>query len=106
MKRELFNRWMAALESGEYRHTRGYLYRSGPRGNGYCCLGVLGAIQGVPLSLMDEKATCAIPWGEIGEDPNAGLSVELRGDCANHNDDPIAKGFPIEWLKAHIPVED
>lgn len=104
MKRELFNRWMAALESGEYPHTRGYLYQS--RGSGYCCLGVLGAIQGVQLSLMDRKTTCTIPWGEIGEDPNAGLSSRLRGNCGNQNDKPDAEGFPIDWLKANIPVED
>lgn len=105
MKRELFNRWMTALESGGYRHTRGYLYHS--RGGGYCCLGVLGAIQGVQLSLMDRKATCTIPGSDVDdESPNAGLSVELRGDCGNHNDNPEAKGFPIDWLKANIPVED
>ena len=37
MKRDIAQRWVAALRSGEFSQTQGYLNIEG----GYCCLGVL-----------------------------------------------------------------
>ena len=37
MKQEIKDRWVKALESGEYDQTKGYLHDE----DGYCCLGVL-----------------------------------------------------------------
>jgi hypothetical protein len=40
----VIEKWVAALESGEYKQTRGALYRSADHDGdpaGYCCLGVL-----------------------------------------------------------------
>lgn len=37
MNQEIKDQWIAALRSGEYKQTRGNLYRCGR----YCCLGVL-----------------------------------------------------------------
>lgn len=44
MNKELRDKWVAALRSGEYPQTRGALRRVAPYENrlaGYCCLGVL-----------------------------------------------------------------
>lgn len=37
MKKAIMEKWVAALESGEYRQTKGTLRKSGA----FCCLGVL-----------------------------------------------------------------
>ena len=37
MKQEIKEKWVAALRSGEYKQTKGYLHNE----EGYCCLGVL-----------------------------------------------------------------
>lgn len=48
MTNELFNKWVAALRSGEYKQTRLVLQDQ----NGFCCLGVL-------CDLLDPEA-----WGQ------------------------------------------
>lgn len=42
MNPELKQKWIAALESGEYKQARKVLYD----GEGYCCLGVLCRVAG------------------------------------------------------------
>jgi hypothetical protein len=37
MKQEIKEKWVAALRSGEYKQTKGYLHNE----EGFCCLGVL-----------------------------------------------------------------
>ena len=37
MNQEIKEKWVAALRSGEYQQTKGYLHNE----EGYCCLGVL-----------------------------------------------------------------
>jgi hypothetical protein len=37
MRRDILNKWVTALRSGEYKQTKGYLHDS----HGMCCLGVL-----------------------------------------------------------------
>ncbi len=39
MNKRIKKKWVAALESGKYKQTRGYLKNE--KGGGYCCLGVL-----------------------------------------------------------------
>lgn len=75
MKKEIADKWIAALRSGEYTQTKGHLclaeeYTAGPPSNrrtyppGYCCLGVLCEVaikEGVDIvksihSNPDEKA--------------------------------------------------
>lgn len=44
MNPDIKAQWVAALRSGEYTQTKGYLHRTEPDGDtpaGYCCLGVL-----------------------------------------------------------------
>ncbi len=52
MKKELKERWIAALRSGEYKQGNSYLRHD----NNYCCLGVLCDIEGVPFS--DNQGYC------------------------------------------------
>ena len=61
-------KWVAALESGEYTQTVGVLHD----GNGFCCLGVacdLAIKEGVPLSL-DEDGECVLYDGVGGVLPD------------------------------------
>lgn len=41
MKREIRDKWVAALRSGEYKQGTSVLRRSHPGGDTFCCLGVL-----------------------------------------------------------------
>ena len=43
--------WAEALESGEYGQGKGYLFRDG----GYCCLGVLAIINGIPKCQIEGR---------------------------------------------------
>lgn len=43
---DLMHAWAAALRSGEYKQTTGQLYEAAS--DGYCCLGVLSAMYGMP----------------------------------------------------------
>lgn len=45
MDTELKAKWVAALRSGEYQQARGTLFD----GEGYCCLGVLCKVAGLPI---------------------------------------------------------
>lgn len=47
MKKDVADKWVAALRSGEYKQTRSLLKDS----NGYCCLGVLCEIVGQEFSV-------------------------------------------------------
>lgn len=49
MKRELFDRWIAALKSGEYEQGCMYLCKNHPttEKKRYCCLGILLELDGV-----------------------------------------------------------
>lgn len=52
MKKEIADKWVEALRSGEYNQGRGYLRVE----NEYCCLGVLCEILDVPkVKENDEK---------------------------------------------------
>lgn len=48
---EIKQKWCAALKSGEYKQGTDVMYDK--HTDGYCCLGVLGAICGASKSEMD-----------------------------------------------------
>ncbi len=48
MKVELFDEWLVALRSGEYKQIQGRLHD--PDDGGFCCLGVLCEVVGLPMS--------------------------------------------------------
>jgi hypothetical protein len=43
MNKELKNKWLTALRSGEYKQAQGTLYD--PLNDSYCCLGVLACVS-------------------------------------------------------------
>lgn len=50
---ELKAKWVAALRSGEFKQTESVLFNGS---NGYCCLGVLGIVCGIPKEYLKDKA--------------------------------------------------
>lgn len=51
MKKEIADRWVTALRSGEYKQIRGRLKKD----NGYCCLGVLCEVVSKDLGIEFKK---------------------------------------------------
>lgn len=59
MKAEIKEKWIAALESGEYEQGREYLHK----GNKFCCLGVLCDLavkDGVEVKITEEPGDAAL----------------------------------------------
>lgn len=59
MKKEILERWIAALRSGEYKQGRQQLYN----GDGYCCLGVLCelAVKDGAIRAYDKEKETLLP---------------------------------------------
>lgn len=91
---DLRDRWIAALESGEYQQADGRLRRASLHGDGdaYCCLGVL-------CNLLDPNAWDATEdgfqvWGDeksifippVEALARVGLDEGIAGDLATRND--------------------
>lgn len=75
------NRWVKALRSGNYEQCQSSLYD----GNGYCCLGVAGAICGVPKERMDSTGLLVedhISFQEVKKIPKL-----LRGETSKQEPD-------------------
>jgi len=62
MDKTLKRKWVKALRSGQYRQGKKVLCRSTPRGDYFCCLGVLADVRG-------EK------WVEASKDGNGILAI-------------------------------
>lgn len=67
---DLMDKWIVALESGEYQQTVGCLNRVTTFFNdeviypaGYCCMGVLCEVVGIPTAI-DSGSTVASYYGE------------------------------------------
>jgi hypothetical protein len=70
MTKELKQKWVAALRSGEFKQGEGCLYDE--RTNSYCCLGVCAVLMGYdkstlkkPVTLPDYSATPEKTWEAI-----------------------------------------
>lgn len=95
LSKALKERWIEALESGEYRKAREFLYN--PNSKGYCCLGVLADIQFPDDTWKDEKAIMPKDlddWGKYGWPGDMDVI-----DLARLNDSRA--GFPIDYIKEH-----
>ena len=104
MNKELKAKWIAALRSGEYPQTRQALRDD----QGFCCLGVLCEVAGIPRFERD----CGYDFG----DPHQGEEAMLFGDLADQipNQDKLAKlnddegaSFAViaDWIEQHIPED-
>jgi hypothetical protein len=72
MNKEIKEKWIAALRSGEYAQTKGALRRpvGTPQGAGYCCLGVLCEVVVGRENIEWEPAANAYSFmGESGLPP-------------------------------------
>jgi hypothetical protein len=88
MDRALKKKWIKALRSGDYEQGKsGFLLREDDLGTYYCCIGVLGHIQGCDLKKQRqygrpmELNTDTLPNGF-----NGNLSPRQRADLAARND--------------------
>lgn len=96
MKKEIADKWIQALRSGEYRQAPGHLKDS----DGYCCLGVLCEISGLDTFSVHNTylgQTASLPdevreWG--GLHSNNGTIQEHSANLAALND----SGYPFAWI--------
>jgi hypothetical protein len=87
MNAKLKAKWVKALRSGEYEQAHRALYN----GAGFCCLGVLGVVCGVPLMRLEENAFLST----IGRSP---LRRDDEHALATLND----AGVPFEMIAGLI----
>lgn len=93
---ELFNKWISALRSGEYKQDKNHLKTD----NGYCCLGVLADIKGVEWNRFDEdsyyfKSDNECYYYNLDKDhvmysqilPMSVLHINIQNTLSNMNDD-------------------
>ena len=124
MREEIKDKWVAALESGDYKQTRGVLRR----GDSYCCLGVLCDLYYnenpesqwnpvTPTTREFAKYEFIVPdesYHNTGVPPNpvyqwAGM-LDENGDVpagtenylTNMNDDGIPFPKIAEWIKENL----
>ena len=104
MNPDIKAKWVAALDSGIYKQTTGYLHTS----DGFCCLGVLChlykqekggewkdsdrcfmfSVNGAETTLPD----AVVAWaGLVKSDPDVRI-----GDCDNHNPNQTLAGLNDE----------
>ena len=110
MQKELKERWIAALRSGEYKQGRNYLNKDG----GLCCLGVLCEVMELPKYEEDYEggtitiysdAARALPPSEVMD--KQGL-YQYWATLASMNDN-IDNQAPFteiaDWIEENIPSE-
>ena len=119
MEQELKDRWLEALESGDYQKGTGYLKYQAPNGDTeFCCLGVLADICGEEWDYDGsgydgELITYATPDGSFMfyYGPNSELMEDSEGDytgttladaLTNINDGSETFGPVIEYIKEHV----
>lgn len=121
MRKEIADLWTAALRSGKYKQTRGFLKTE----EGFCCLGVLcelavesNIIKGPTYQDMEgerkyyyAKSRYDLPtevreWADINTDEEIGpknLMLVVMNDGPNYDDgmsfDEIANIIDTEWRK-------
>ena len=91
MNKQIKNRWVKALRSGKYRQAHGMLYSAGSKG--YCCLGVLCAVQGDDPAEWDckneQEVEEMLVVNKVPKYLAAGLYTLEMKDLANRNDDGV-----------------
>ena len=108
MNKEIKDKWVKALRSGEYKQGRFYLQQD----NLFCCLGVLCKVLDVPNFVSDYRNnTTAFNFGN--EYSHAGLpttfcqNIELsdieEGELINMNDE-LGKNFSqiADYIEANL----
>lgn len=99
LTKELKQKWIEALKSGKYGQTLGRLHDGG---NGYCCLGVLEAIEGRVnpgghVSMLYKSLS-----GPFDRSCVTGLTVAAQVNLAAMNDDGDSFGTIADWIGENI----
>lgn len=116
MKRELRDKWVAALRSGEYKQGRGALQDTT---GGYCCLGVLCRVMEIPSHYTsggtwfgdpDQSKPSKHYLPDYVKD-QVGLHGRQIFELANRNDGVAEYGKHdfnqiADYIMQNIPVED
>lgn len=124
MNPEVKVKWLAALESGEYRRGTGQLLnkdKSDPDANGYCCLGVLCDLaikEGIRKQPVPQPMNSKSPQINTSEGMRrgvylppkvqkwAGLTGEAESRLAAindiHEDQPGKFVKVVEWIKENL----
>lgn len=97
--------WISALRSGEYKQSRLCL-RNGAA-EGFCCLGVLAAIQGAEWDndrpIVNGHTISHDEGGWIREDFAGGLPLKLQQQLSNMNDNDRASFASIaDYIEANL----
>jgi hypothetical protein len=111
MKRELKQKWLAALRSGEYRQGRQELkFKDRQKQICYCCLGVLAEIA-EPEKLQKVRNKFLF-YGSRGflriyPDKWVLLPEETQRQLSAMNDDGATSFLEIaDWIEKNVLVED
>lgn len=96
--------WLAALRSGKFKQSRGTMRSR----SGYCCLGVLAEVMGVPPAKKGSQRFDFAQRGQhnVGSYPPVnfqGIDWENRHFLVDMNDDE-KKTFPeiADWIEANL----
>jgi hypothetical protein len=74
-------KWLEALASGKYEKGKDFLCNLiGENKHDYCCLGVAGRIQGVPISLLEEEGYLTEPISNLAKNRKKPIPKVLHGD--------------------------
>lgn len=104
MDKELKEKWIAALRSGDYCQTKGKLIDE----QGYCCLGVLCDVAGTPQNENEEFIdTVGQPLNEIGYSATdiyggTGVSTSTRQGLARANDQGDTFDRIADWIEENL----
>lgn len=90
MDTKIKTKWINALRFGRYKQANSVLMDVH---GAFCCLGVLGKIQGLPTGELSCKMTSDLPRGK-----NAGLPKKSRDLLARMNDE----GKTFKEIAAYI----
>lgn len=112
MKKSLFDKWIAALESGEYARGHGALQCKRRFKNQYCCLGVLADVID-PEAWRESDTPTMLAWGPCsGEDvvflPDDVLDYEVQRRLASYNDQTLEEDFSaiVPYILEVVEVEN
>lgn len=122
MTRTQRDQWVAALRSGRYTQTTGYLYKSEGGDPGFCCLGVLcdsqRPLDGAWMQNASGAKAYVLPSGDKGRfelpDPVRrfyGLDYEIQQELTLMNDGAGGKHAHsfheiAQWIEDNIPVTE
>lgn len=91
MNKEIKDKWVNALRSGNYKQGAGYLKITKKNETTFCCLGVLCDVMDIPSVKLDNSRVSSFDGNSatlsLSILQKAGLNEEDQTDLINMNDD-------------------